>query len=63
MYESRLITIPEAARLLGISKSHAYETILATGLLPVVRIGRAVRVRQSDVETLIERLISGEVTA
>lgn len=60
---SLLITIPEAAELLGISRSHAYDELVAKGLLPTVRIGRAVRVRPEDVEALVERLVIGEVEA
>lgn len=51
-----LLTIPEVARRLGVSRSHAYETVIAKGLVPVIRIGRAVRVRPEDVDALIDRL-------
>ncbi len=41
--EPLLLTIPEAARVLGISASHAY-LLARSGDLPTVRIGRSVRI-------------------
>ena len=38
-----LLRIPEAAEVLGIGRSTLYE-LMATGEIPVVRIGRAVRI-------------------
>ena len=53
-----LVTIVEAAQMLGIGRSKAYELVNA-GELPVVRIGRAVRVPTEFVERYVERLAKG----
>lgn len=48
----QLMTIAEAARVLAISESHAY-SLAKEGLLPVVRVGRRVRVNPADLERFI----------
>ncbi len=40
-----VLTVPEAARLLRISRSLAYE-LVARGELPAIRLGRAIRIRR-----------------
>jgi excisionase family DNA binding protein len=50
-----LITVREAARWLAISRSHLYQH-LQRGALPSVRIGRARRIRVTDLEVFVERL-------
>lgn len=50
-------TVEESARAVGISRSKLYAEI-ASGSMPVVRIGRSVRVRKSDLEAWIERHVS-----
>jgi excisionase family DNA binding protein len=50
-----LITVPEAARRLAISRSYLYQC-LQRGALPSVRIGRARRIRVTDLEVFVERL-------
>lgn len=50
-----LLTIPDAARRLGIGRSKAYE-LVATGELEVVHIGRCVRVPVDAVENFVRRL-------
>lgn len=42
-----LLTVPEASRLLGISRAMTYQMV-ATGVFPRVRIGRAVRVPRRE---------------
>jgi len=49
-----LLRIPEAARLLGVSRSTMYE-LMAKGEVQVVRIGRSVRVARADVERMAVR--------
>ncbi len=44
-----LLRAEEAARLLGLGRSKVFE-MLATGELPAVRIGRAVRVSRASLE-------------
>ncbi len=52
--EPILLTIPEAARLLSIGRTLAYELISA-GELDVVHIGRAARVPAEAVREYVER--------
>lgn len=56
--EERLVwTVEEAARLLGISRAHAYE-LVARGELPHLRLGRRVVVPKHAIETLLLRVTS-----
>ena len=50
--ETKLLKADEIADILKISLAKAY-TMLQRGELPTVRIGRLVRVRQSDLEKYI----------
>lgn len=52
--ETRLITIVEAAEIVGLSRSKLYE-LLASRELPSVRIGRSRRIDLADLERFIER--------
>ena len=47
-----LISVNEAARVIGVSRSYAYE-LVASGLLASVRLGRRVRVPVSAIDDLI----------
>ncbi len=51
-----LVTVPEAGRVLAISRSKVYE-LMDAGHLPSVCIGRSRRIRMSDLRTFVE---SGE---
>ena len=51
----KLIRIPEAAAILDVSLERAYE-LARTGMLPVVRVGRQVRV---DTEKLTQWIDEG----
>ena len=53
-HQLRLVTIPVAASLLGVSRSKLYE-LLAEGQLPTVRIGRARRIAVADLEVFVRR--------
>ncbi len=56
--EVRLVwTVEEAARLLGISRAHAYE-LVACGDLPHVRLGRRVVVPKHAITELLARATS-----
>lgn len=56
--EDRLLTVwPEAGKLLGMSRAHAYE--LANGVIPTVRLGRSVRVPAAALRAWIERNTTG----
>ena len=52
--EHLLLRVTEAAALLGIGRSKLYE-LLAAGELPIVRIGRSVRVPAAALEQWVER--------
>jgi excisionase family DNA binding protein len=45
--------IPEAAETLGIGQSKIYE-LIATGELPTIRVGRAVRISVNTLQKWIE---------
>lgn len=51
-----LLTIPEAAERLSVGKTFIREQFINTGRLPVIRIGRAVRVKADELERLVEEL-------
>lgn len=56
--EDRLVwTVEEAARLLGISRAHAYE-LVARDELPHVRLGRRVVVPKHALDELLTRVAS-----
>jgi excisionase family DNA binding protein len=48
-----LVSVEEAARLLGLSRGKAYE-LAQRGALPVVRFGRSVRVHRDRLEEWID---------
>ena len=50
-----LLTVPQAAQVLAIGRSTAYE-LIAAGELEVVHIGRSVRVPVRALEDYVERL-------
>lgn len=52
--ERRAVSVPEAARILGISVTTAWKLVYADSIR-VVRLGRAVRVPLTE----IERILSG----
>jgi excisionase family DNA binding protein len=49
---SLVVSVPEAARLLGISRTHAYE-LVTRGELAHVRLGRRIVVPKHAIETLL----------
>ena len=60
--EPLLLTIPEAARLLSIGRTLAYE-LIAAGELEVVHINRAARVPLDAVHAFVERRRAGDGVA
>ncbi len=60
--EPLLLTVPEAASRLGISRSAAY-ALIGQGRLKVVHLGRSVRVPASVVERFVAELIAAEPPA
>jgi excisionase family DNA binding protein len=51
----RLLRIQEAAEVLGIGRSTAYE-LITTGALRGLKVGRSLRVATEDIEAYIDRL-------
>lgn len=51
----RLLTVPDAARLLGVGRTTAYE-LIAAGDLEVVHIGRSARVPTPAIDAFVDRL-------
>jgi excisionase family DNA binding protein len=47
-----VVTVPEAAQLLAISRTHAYE-LIARGVLPHVRLGHRIVVPKHAIEALL----------
>jgi excisionase family DNA binding protein len=50
-----LLTVPQAALVLGIGTTRLYE-LVATGELQSVRIGRSRRIARADIDEFVERL-------
>jgi len=48
-----LLRIPEAVETLGIGRTNIYE-LIATGELPTIRVGRAVRISVSTLQKCVE---------
>jgi len=57
--EVSLLTIDRARQILSIGRTKVYE-LINRGELPVVRIGRCVRIRSCDLEAFIEGLSGPE---
>ena len=56
--EPVLLRMEEAARLAGLSRSTAYQ-LAASGALPVVRIGRSIRVPREALLAWVDQLSDG----
>ena len=54
---NKLLRGTEVAETLNVSKAFAYQ-LMAAGKIPVVRLGRAVRVRPEDLEKYIETSVA-----
>lgn len=53
-----LLTVPEAATLLRVSRAFTYE-LIARGDLPVVRLGRRVLIPREELERHVRASIGG----
>ncbi|NSW84494.1 MAG: helix-turn-helix domain-containing protein [Syntrophothermus sp.] len=59
MEEQIFLTVPEAAKILRLKRSTAYEYV-RQGIIPSVRLGRFIRIRRDVVENLgFEKEIDG----
>jgi excisionase family DNA binding protein len=54
--DAALLTVSEASRFLGIGRSFLYSNLLATGEIPTVRLGRAVRIPKASLDEYVARL-------
>ena len=54
-----LLKADDVARILNISRSFAYK-LMRRGEIPVVRLGRATRVRPSDLEHFVSENVSSD---
>ncbi len=59
--ESLLLTVEQAAKVIGIGRSKLYE-LLEKGHIESVRIGRARRVPVSSLEGYVNRILEDAVT-
>ena len=57
----KLLRVPAVAERLSLSRAKTYE-LLASGQLPSVTVGRARRVRESDLDTMVRRWAAEQVT-
>jgi excisionase family DNA binding protein len=53
-----LLTVPEAAKVLRVSRAFTYE-LIARGDLPVVRLGRRVLIPREELERHVRASIAG----
>lgn len=51
----QLLSIPEAAKALGLGSRNSVYALVARGELPVVTVGRVSRIDAADIESYIER--------
>tara|TARA_R100001443_G_scaffold11137_1_gene20782 strand:+ start:3047 stop:3241 length:195 start_codon:yes stop_codon:yes gene_type:complete len=49
----KLLTVPEVAEMLSISKSHVH-ALRATGKLKFIKIGSSVRYKRTDIQRFID---------
>ena len=57
-YDLDLLTVPEAAKLLRISRNLAYE-LVARNEIPAIRLGRVIRVPKHGLTEWLDRQIDG----
>ena len=58
--ERLTLTVPEAARVLGIGRNVAYQAA-ASGEIPTIKIGRRIVVPRAALERLLENAMAVEV--
>ena len=51
--ERKTVTVEEAARILGVSRGHAYEAV-STGQIPGIRIGKRWLVPRASLDKMLE---------
>lgn len=57
----KLLRVPAVMERLALSRAKTYE-LLASGQLPSVTVGRARRVRESDLDAMVRRWAAEQVT-
>jgi excisionase family DNA binding protein len=58
---TKLLRGGEVAQILDVSNAFAYR-LMATGQIPIVKLGRSVRVRQEDLEAFINDNVSNNLS-
>ena len=58
--EPLLLRVHEAAKAIGLGRSKTYE-LVASGVLPSVRLGRSIRVPAQAVREFVARLIAEQI--
>lgn len=61
MNDKMLLTIPETAEALGLSRSSVYNTLLHQADFPVVRLGGSVRVNRERLQEWLNARTEGGV--
>jgi excisionase family DNA binding protein len=59
---TKLLRGGDVAQILDVSKAYAYR-LMATGQIPIIRLGRSVRVRQEDLEAFINNNVTNNLGA
>ena len=59
MTQRRTITVPEAAKVLGIGRAAAYEAA-RTGQIPIIRIGKRILVPVAALERMLAQASSDD---
>ena len=57
--ECQTLSVPEAGKILGVSRNTAYQAV-KTGQLPVLRIGRKIRVPKALLNRMLTRMLEKE---
>ncbi|MHB8595797.1 MAG: helix-turn-helix domain-containing protein [Ktedonobacteraceae bacterium] len=58
--EILLFTVPEAAQALGLSRATLYH-LIQTNIIPIIRIGRSVRINPQALRQLVAELEAGRL--
>lgn len=58
-WNTRFLTVPEVAEALQVSHRTVFRW-MSEGLLPVIRVGKVTRIRQTDLETFLQTHLTTE---
>lgn len=57
--KTNLLRIDQIARILDVSQAFAYR-LIAEGKIPIIRLGRSIRITKKDLENFIEKYICNQ---